>query len=181
MEKDYVDGHVEQSVREFPSLDPEVEGIVARICKLNRFLDVSLAETLEGFDLNVGDFRILVHMRTAGPPYEVSPKELADYFLVSSGSMTNRLDRLEGRGLVERRPDPNDRRAVVVRLTEGGISVLDDAVALQGKKETDIVGALSKTERKALVSALRNVMLQVQERFGPPPRRSVGESGAPGD
>jgi DNA-binding MarR family transcriptional regulator len=175
MKKDYVDGHVEQAVQEFPSIDPEVEGIVARICKLNRYLDVSLAETLEGFDLNVGDFRILTHLRSAGPPYEVGPKQLADYFLVSSGSMTNRLDRLESRGLVERRPDPSDRRAVLVRLTPGGISLLDDAVALQAKKETDIVGALSKTERKALVSTLRSVMLSAQERYGPAPRRDVDE------
>jgi DNA-binding MarR family transcriptional regulator len=174
-QRDSVDPHVEQSVEEFPSIDPEVEGIVARICKVNRYLDVSLDDTLEGFDLNRGDFRILVHLRSAGPPYEAAPKVLGDYFLISTGSMTNRLDRLETRGLIERSPDPKDRRSVVIRLTDKGISLLDDAVALQAKKESDVMGPLTDEERKVLVSALRSLVVSMEDRFGPAPRRPVGD------
>jgi DNA-binding MarR family transcriptional regulator len=168
MAKDYFDQHVEQSVREFPSIDPVVEGVVGRICKLNRYVDVIQGETLEGFDLNVSDFKILLHMRKAGPPYERSPSDLAEHLLVSSGSMTNRLDRLEQRGLVARRPDPSDRRAVLVNLTERGNSVLDDVVALQAKRESDVLGPLDDKERLVLADALRKLMIPMEERFGPP-------------
>jgi DNA-binding MarR family transcriptional regulator len=173
LEKDFVDKDVERAVREFPSIDPDVEAIVERICKINRYFDVAMGETLDGFDLNRGDYRLLMHMRSAGAPYEKSPSELADFLLVSSGSMTNRLDRLENRGLLTRRADPGDRRAVLVQLTDKGKSVIDDAVALQAKKESEIVGPLVQGDRDALMRSLRQLTYTMQERFGPPPRTAL--------
>ena len=98
---------------------------------------------------------MLAALRRAGRPYELSPGELLTQTLVTSGTMTNRVDRLEARGLVDRRPDPDDRRGVLVRLTDDGRSSVDAALADLLEHERMILGDLTPDERVVLADLLR--------------------------
>jgi DNA-binding MarR family transcriptional regulator len=169
---DIVDEHIRDWLREFPSMDAETEGLVERIAKLARYLERSLGQTAREFGLTIQDWELLGALRRVGPPYRLSPSKLAQDLLLSGGAMTARLDRLEGAGLVRRRPDPEDRRAVRVELTEKGSKTWGAAVDVQAAKERLIAGALSEKEKQALNRALRRLMRTFSEAEGPPPRRA---------
>jgi DNA-binding transcriptional ArsR family regulator len=108
---DYVDRMLAVWVREIPSLDRLTEGIVERIDILSRYFDQSMETTLAEFGLDRRTHRVLARLRYQGPPYRLSAGALAEGMGLSSGAMTNRLDRLEAAGLVRRLPDPDDRRS----------------------------------------------------------------------
>src|SRR5574338_1678392 len=126
---DSVDANLEVWARELPDLDLETEGIVERIHRLERFVDRAMQETLDAFDVSHGEWKVLANLRRAGPPYRGKPGSLAKRMALSSGAMTNRLDNMEGRGLVRRLDDPADRRGVIVELAEAGKRLWDDTVA----------------------------------------------------
>src|SRR5919198_680284 len=170
--RDIVDGHIEDWTREFPTMDVETEGLVERIAKLSRYFERSLAETATAFGLTMQDWELLSALRRVGPPYRLSPTQLASDLMLSSGAMTARLDRLERTGLVRRRPDPDDRRAVRVELTEKGSRTWCEAVDVQAEREARIAAALSEREKQALNGLLRRLMLTFEETAGPPPRRA---------
>jgi DNA-binding MarR family transcriptional regulator len=170
--RDIVDRHIEDWKREFPSMDVATEGLVERIAKLSRYLDRSMAETATSFGLTMQDWELLSALRRVGPPYRLSPSQLAADLMLSSGAMTARLDRLEKAGLIRRRPDPADRRAVRVELTEKGSTTWGDAVDVQAERERRIAAALSEREKAALNGLLRRLMLTFEETAGPPPRRA---------
>nr|WP_276612034.1 MarR family transcriptional regulator [Kineococcus vitellinus] len=103
------------------------------------------------------EFDVLSALRRAGAPHELSPGQLVVQTLVTSGTMTNRVDRLAGRGMVERRPDPEDRRGVRVRLTAAGTAVVDAALADLVDAEHRMLGVLAREEQRALATLLRRV------------------------
>jgi DNA-binding MarR family transcriptional regulator len=168
--RDRVDQHVEQAVHEFPEIDPGVEAILARIDKIERYLNKTMAETLARHRLSEGDYKVLVKLRLAEAS-RLSPGELSDFLMLSTGAMTNRLDRLEERGLVVRKPEPRDRRGVVVELTSKGHDALAAAVHEQAAREIQLLGALSEDEKAAVNDLLRKLLLHFEELLGPPPRR----------
>jgi len=140
---DHVDKFLEEIRAELPAdLDIEVEGIVDRINGINRRIHKMLDETLEQYDLSSGDWKVLCSLRWQGKPHRRSAGDLARIAELSSGAMTNRLDRLEEAGLVRRRPDPNDRRGVVIEMTEKGRETYERAVGVQAKKEELVTSAL---------------------------------------
>jgi DNA-binding MarR family transcriptional regulator len=163
-EQDHVDRFLEDFVKEAPPVDVTVEGIVDRIGGLNRRLHRELEETLDTFGLNSGEWKVLGVLRRAGTPYRRSPGDLAKYEELSSGAMTNRLDRLEEAGLVRRLPDPADRRAIQVELTEKGKRTWEDAFSAQAEKEALVVSALGKRQREELNALLRRLMLAFELR-----------------
>jgi DNA-binding MarR family transcriptional regulator len=167
---DLVDAHVEAAVREFPEIDPSVEGIVSRIDKLSRYLEKSGTDSLARHELSGGEYKVLVRLRLAGAPYRLSPTDLSNMLMLSSGAMTNRLDRLEERGLVARRPDPRDRRSILVELTDRGSEVLASSVREQAALEIHLVGDLSADEQERLNDLLRKLVGHFEELLGPPPR-----------
>jgi DNA-binding MarR family transcriptional regulator len=171
-ERDIVDGHIEDWLREFPDMDVATEGLVERIQKLARYFERSLGETAREFGLTIQDWELLSSLRRVGPPYRLSPSRLASDLMLSSGAMTARLDRLERAGLVRRRPDPDDRRAIRVELTEKGRQTWGAAVDVQAAKERQIAAALSEKEKELLNGLLRRLMRTFEEKTGPPPRRS---------
>jgi DNA-binding MarR family transcriptional regulator len=118
-----------------------------------------MEDTLAGFELNYGEWRVLTNLRWVGAPYRRTPGQLAKSAELSSGAMTNRLDRLEEAGLVRRLPDPDDRRSVIVELTEKGNDVWLRAVGAQGEKERLVASALDDREKKQLNALLRRLML----------------------
>jgi len=163
-EQDHIDRFLEHFGSRLSGVDLVVEGIVDRIGGLNRRLHREMDETLEGFGLNHGEWKVLGTLWRAGEPHRLSPGTLAKIEELSTGAMTNRLDRLEEAKLVRREPDPNDRRGVQVVLTDKGRQTWEDAVAAQAKKEAVIASTLNDREKQQLTNLLRKLMLGFEKR-----------------
>jgi DNA-binding MarR family transcriptional regulator len=166
-ERDHVDRFLEEHFDELEGLTEgglEVEAIVDRIGSIHRRLKQAMEETLEQFDLSFGEWQLLTTLRWSGVPHRQSPGELARKLELSSGAMTNRLDRLENAGFVRRLPDPDDRRGVHVELTEEGARVWKRSVVAQAEKEAIIAAALSADEMEQLNRLLRRVLIQLERR-----------------
>ena len=160
---DAVDRIVEQWRREVPDLDPTAKGVTGRIIRLRTLIGDRFADDAFGpHGLNGGDYGILAALRRAGAPYELTPTELTRQQMVTSGGMTAMLDRLERRGLVERIPNPNDRRGSLVRLTTDGRRTVEAAMASHAETEQAIVAALTARERDQLSDLLRKLLLALE-------------------
>src|SRR4051794_34553671 len=126
--RDEVDELVEAWARERPDLDLAPVEVFSRISRLSRHLDLARRDAFTAAQVESWEFDVLAALRRAGPPYELSPGRLLRETLVTSGTMTNRVDRLVERGMVERLPDPNDRRGGLVGRAERGPATLDGAL-----------------------------------------------------
>jgi DNA-binding MarR family transcriptional regulator len=144
--------------RERPDLDVEPLTVLSRVSRLARHLDRARRAAFAGHGLETFEFDVLAALRRAGPPYELSPGQLLVQTLVASGTMTNRLDRLERRGLVRRRPNPNDGRAVRVRLTARGRTRVDAAIGDLLDRERALLGQLDQQQWETLAGLLRTVL-----------------------
>jgi DNA-binding MarR family transcriptional regulator len=156
--RDEVDRLIAAWERERPDLDYDSLAVLSRVSRLARHLDRARRATFAAHALEGYEFDVLTALRRAGSPYELSPGELMAQTLVSSGTMTNRIDRLEQRGLVERRPDPADGRGVRVRLTARGRTQVDGAFAELLEREAALLRQLSPRQQSAVASALRTVL-----------------------
>ena len=163
-ERDHIDRFLESIAGVLPELDPAVEGIVDRTMGISRRFKRMMEETLAGFDLTYGEYQVLGALRQAGEPYRSSPGRLASHTELSSGAMTNRLDRLEEAGFIRRLPDPDDRRGVLVELTAKGRKVYNDAVGAQARKEALVAAALGDEEKEQLNALLRRLMREFERR-----------------
>jgi DNA-binding MarR family transcriptional regulator len=163
-DQDSVGRWLERIVGELPHIDLDVEAAVQRIHKLNRHLERRMKETLGEFDVTHGEWSLLGSLRLSGPPYRLSPGQLAEKEGLSSGAMTNRLDQLEKAGFVRRLPDPDDRRALKVELTEAGHKLWLESVGAQAAREAALTAALDKRELAQLNDLLRKVLLGLEER-----------------
>jgi DNA-binding MarR family transcriptional regulator len=171
-----VEDSVDRWVREHdwanhPELDLQVEGIINRIHILAKYLKRSFDETASEFGINKGELDVLKLLRRAGPPHHLSPSRLADGLHLSSGAMTNRLDRLETQGLIARRADPADRRGIIIELSEKGSEIFDSAIESQIAKENALCAPLSASERQQLSDLLRRLMLEIESTPGFPWKR----------
>jgi DNA-binding MarR family transcriptional regulator len=166
-ERDHVDGWLENAwLQDIPNLDLEVEGIVDRMNGLTRRFKRSLEDVIAEHDLTWEEWDVLGALRRAGPPFRRSAGELAKLSELSSGAMTNRLDRLEKAGLVKRLPDPDDRRGVLVELTKAGQGKWLESTGAEAAREALIATALNKSEKEQLNSLLRRLMLEFERREG---------------
>jgi DNA-binding MarR family transcriptional regulator len=166
-ERDHVDRFLASAfLEDIPNLDLEVEGIVDRINGLARRFKQSLGETLEQFGLSYGEWNLLGALRRAGPPYRRSPGKLAAQLDLSTGAMTNRLDRLEQAGLVRRLPDPADRRGIQVELTAAGQRVWNESAGAAALKEALVAAGLNEGQKKELNALLRKLMIVFEEKEG---------------
>jgi DNA-binding MarR family transcriptional regulator len=175
-QKDHVDDFLESIRDVLPMVDLEVEGIVDRIGGLNRRFHRALDETLAEFNLDTAEWRLLGRLvreaswgdpgSSSDKPYRTSPGELAKFMELSSGAMTNRLDRLEQAGLIRRLPDPDDRRAIQVEATDEGRRLYEETVGVQARKEQLVAAALSDGEKKQLNALLRRLMLEFEKTEG---------------
>jgi DNA-binding MarR family transcriptional regulator len=161
---DHVDQLVAQWARERPELDTSVLRLGARLVRLSRYLDRTVSELLAPFGLHEGELNVLAALRRAGPPYVLTPTELYRSLLVSSGAMTNRLDRLESAGLLVRTPDPRDRRRVRVGLTDQGRDVIDRTMDVHTEGLTKLFSSLSDDDAAALERLLRSLLLDLEAR-----------------
>ena len=156
--RDEVDELVEAWARERADLDLAPVEVFSRIYRLSRHLDLARKAAFAEHEIESWEFDVLAALRRAGPPYELSPGRLLKQTLVTSGTMTNRVDRLAGRGLVERRPDPDDRRGVIVRLTAEGKATVDAAFEALVERERALLADLPARERKQLAGLLRTLL-----------------------
>jgi DNA-binding MarR family transcriptional regulator len=156
--QDEVDRLVSAWARERPDLDVRPLEVLSRVTRLARHLDRARRTAFEAHDLEVWEFDVLAALRRAGRPYVLSPGQLLAQTMVTSGTMTNRVDRLEDRGLVQRMPDPADRRGVHVRLTPRGKERVDAALADLLARERELLSALSQREQEALSGLLRGLV-----------------------
>lgn len=155
---DEVDRIVAAWRRERPDLDVAPLEVLSRVTRLARHLDRARRSAFARHDLETWEFDVLSALRRAGVPYELSPGALLTKTLVTSGTMTNRIDRLEDHGLVSRHPSPGDRRGVLVRLTTTGLAKVDAAMADLVAEEHTILGTLDPAQRDALAALLRTVL-----------------------
>ncbi len=164
MKHDHVDFIQAQWAREKPDLDTSPMGVVGRISRISRHLDRLLQKNYSQFGLNGGEFDVLATLRRSGHPYQLTPTQMFNSLMLSSGAMTNRLDRLEDVGLIKRTPNPNDRRGILVTLTEQGIELMDRAYPAHIANEHQILISLTITEREVLTDLLRKMLLSFEDR-----------------
>jgi DNA-binding MarR family transcriptional regulator len=167
-ERDHIDRFLDTLRDRLPMLDPEVEGLVDRISGLSRRFHRALDETLVEFGLDYAEWKLLGLLSREGDTYRSSPGKLARTMELSSGAMTNRLDRLEHAGLVRRLPDPTDRRGIQVELTAKGKKLYEDAIGVQARKESLVAAALTNAEKKQLNALLRRLMIEFERAEGRP-------------
>jgi DNA-binding MarR family transcriptional regulator len=149
---------VEAALATWPQIDPEVEGIISRIETASRQLDRVCAATLKQIGLNRQEFRVLMRLRDGPKTHGYLSREL----LVSTGAMTNRLDKLERAGLLVRKRDPHDRRGVLLELTARGRETLDAYIEVEARREQQLLGALSDAERRELGELMARLIGSIQ-------------------
>lgn len=152
---DAVDHILAQWNRERPDLDVSAMGPLGRLARLRTHLSREIDAVLSAHGLNSSTFDVLATLRRSGAPYRLSPSDLMATMMVTSGTMTNRIDQLEKRGLVKRLPNPDDRRGLIVALTPKGRALVDEAVAAHVANQDRLMGVLTGEERQALDALLR--------------------------
>lgn len=163
MESDEVDRLIEAWRRERPDVDVSPMAVFSRVGRLSWHLDRARRAAFSEHGIERWEFDVLAALRRAGPPYELTPGRLLAQTMVTSGTMTARVDKLTARGLVERRPDEDDRRAVRVRLTDRGRRVVDGALDVLLAGERTLLAGLDENEQAALATLLRRLVLPLDD------------------
>lgn len=150
---------VEQWRRERPDLDVRPMAVLGRLSEATSMIGRDRLNPLfQRFGLQAGEFDVLATLRRSGPPYALTPTALYEATMVTSGAMTNRLDRLERSGFITRGPHPEDRRGVIVKLTETGRALIDKAVAAHVDNEREILSVLTEKEQEMLAAMLQKLI-----------------------
>lgn len=157
---DPVDQQLKEWRKERPDLDISGLAIVNRIWMLGKLIRHRTHKALQPLHLEMWEFEVLAALRRQGEPYELAPSVLAKMSMLTSGAMTNRIDRLEERNLVERRPHPEDRRALYVSLTQKGTDLIDRAIEVRSEVAANFVSCLEEPERAELGHLLRTLVLE---------------------
>ncbi len=160
--RDAVDEILAQWERERPDVDVSSMGVAGRIARTERLLRPALDNVFTAFGLESWEFDVLATLRRSGTPFELSVGELLSSMMVTSGTMTNRIDRLVGRELVERRSAPGDGRVVKVKLTRTGRSLIDRAVPAHADNLRQLMSGLTPTARKQLDGLLRKLLASLE-------------------
>lgn len=158
MTQDRIDKILTQWQQEAPSLDMSSLAVIGRILRLASLLEKHRETVLADFQLNVWSFDMLATLRRQGPPYQLKPTDLYGLLMLSSGAMTNRIDRLEKDGLVTRLRNPHDRRSVMVQLTELGIERIDAVMPVLFERENQLLEELSTTETETFIALLKKFL-----------------------
>ncbi len=157
--KDQVDVILAQWKRERPDIDTSPMGTIGRISRAAQYIEKSLRENFRRYGLSNADFDVMATLRRSGPPYELTPTDLFSALMLTSGTMTNRLDRLEKAGFVLRRPNPKDRRGILVGLTQEGEKLIDSVLETHSTTEQQLLSHLTDAEKTHLNGLLRKLLL----------------------
>lgn len=160
---DHVDVIVEQWNRERPDVDVSGMAVIGRLTRVEKLIRTRLDVVFARHDLESWEFDVLATLLRNGAPHQLTPGALLDSMMITSGAMTNRIDRLEARGLVERVKNPNDGRQVFVTLTKSGLATIDAALIDHAANELDIVQGLSEDQRGLFIGLLRTLQQKLSE------------------
>ena len=160
---DEVDRIITAWSQQRPDLTPDPMQVFSRITRLGRRTDRVRRAAFATHNLEPWEFDVLASLRRKGKPHTMSPGQLMDELLVSSGTMTNRIDRLEAKGMVQRAPSATDRRAILVTATERGIRSVDQAILDLLEREREILNCLNETDAQTLASFLRTLALAFED------------------
>lgn len=158
---DSVDRVLEQWAAERPKLDASPMGVVGRVQRACRLLDRGVSDRLSAHGLQLWEFDILATLLRSGPPYRLSAGALVGASMVTSGAITNRIDRLVARGLVSRETDPDNRRSVRITLTDAGRELVDTALTDHVANESELLSGLTATEQAQLAGLLRKLLVHL--------------------
>ncbi|GHC71105.1 MarR family transcriptional regulator [Nocardiopsis terrae] len=167
---DAVDLFLAQWARERPDLDTSPMGVVGRTNRLQQILGRGVSELLTEYDLERWEFDVLATLRRSGAPYQLTAKELVRMMMVGSAAMTNRVDRLVRRELVQRQADPASRRRVLVSLTGGGLDLVNRVVEGHVANEARLLEGLDTAERDQLAALMRKLLLSLGDTAPEEPR-----------
>lgn len=156
---DHVDRVLRQWRAERPDLEAAPMGVIGRIQRASRLLERGLSENFARHGLQLWEFDILGTLRRSGPPYRLTAGALSDSSMVTSGAITNRIDRLVAKGLVTRETDPGNRRSVVITLTESGWALIEDVVVHHVTFEERLLACLNAEEQQQLATLLRTLLV----------------------
>lgn len=162
MNKDRIDIILEQWQRELPQLDISPLAIIGRVLRIARFLEKHREGVLAQYGLNLWSFDVIATLRRQGHPFRLKPTELYNLLMLSSGAMTNRIDRLEQANIVTRIHDPEDRRSVMVQLTSKGIELADQVMPILFAKEKQLLAQFSTNEAQQLIPMLRQLLVLLE-------------------
>ncbi|HEX3589036.1 MAG TPA: MarR family transcriptional regulator [Pseudonocardiaceae bacterium] len=161
-EPDRIERVVGQWAAVRPDIDVDTMALVARVMRTGQLMDKRIDDLSAAYGAHRSEGDVLFALRRAGPPYRLSPSKLSESLLVTSGTMTNRLDRLERRGLVTRIPNPHDRRSLDVELTDLGLRIADEAVTTHIANEQEMVAPLTKRDRDELTRITRKLIAHLE-------------------
>jgi DNA-binding MarR family transcriptional regulator len=164
--EDHVDTILGQWMLERPDLDVTPMGVIGRISRIERLVDEQMKAVSSRFDLERWGFDVLAALRRAGKPYQLTPTQLFNSCMLTSGAMTNRIDRLEEAGFVKRLLDPSDRRGVLVSLTKTGLKLIDRAVTAHMEAEETMLASFSFKDRERFAEMLRILSYDLERMRG---------------
>ena len=159
--RDAVDEIVEQWNQVRPELDASPMAVVGRLSRASRLLERGVKDYFARHGLESWEFDVLATLRRAGEPYTLTPGQLSRTVMIGSSALTNRVDRLVARGLVTRETDPENRRRVLITLTESGLDLVDQAVGGHYLNEERLLSGLSKAQRDRLAATLRTLLISL--------------------
>lgn len=166
MVRDVVDGISEQWAEVRPDLDTSAIEVIGRVSRLSRLIDRQLSENFRRHGLdNNWEYDVLATLRRCGEPFELTAGALVQQTMVTTGAMTNRIDRLEARGLIERAANPADRRQVVVRLTAAGLAITDEVADAHYTFEEQLLRTLSDRQRQQVAKALKSILVDLGDTY----------------
>jgi DNA-binding MarR family transcriptional regulator len=158
MTRDFTDRLIQRLGDVRPDLEVGDLQVPARLSRIGRHIATRQEEVFGRVGLNRGEVGVLSALRVAGPPHRLSPTLLSRGLMLSSAGVTSRLDRLERRGLLVRLPDPDDRRGVIVELTDRGLEIVDQAIAANLASDRQLLAGLDRDEVQALEALLRKLL-----------------------
>ena len=156
--RDPVDAIVDQWAVVRPDLDTAAMEVFGRVFRLSRTMGDRMEKAYARLGISRGEFDVLATLRRSGAPYTLSPRRLSATLMLTTGGMTGRLDKLERAGLLRRSPDPHDRRALQVTLTDKGLELVDEAVGAGLDVQTEALSALDEGQAGQLADLLRQLL-----------------------
>ncbi len=159
---DHVDKILLQWQQQRPDLNVEAMGIIGRVERLSRYFHKGMEETLNLHGLNMSTFDVLAALRRSGDPYHLSPSKLLASSMVTSGTMTNRIDQLEKINLVERLSNPEDARSYIISLTKKGLALINNVISEHVQTQSELTAVLTTEESEVLSEILKKFLAQIE-------------------
>lgn len=159
---DAIDRVVDQWLKEKPELDTQPMAIMGRLLRIAKHMETRVSELHKQYDLKTGEFDVLATLRRAGAPYRLTPSALIESMMLTSGAMTNRLDKLQNKGLIAREHSNEDRRSVTVALTSNGLTLIDNLILEHVEVQHDLIRRLSDEEKIQVNKALKILLPQFE-------------------